>query len=71
MSGHGKFIYEKMLQVSKDETEYFNNSKIYTKEDPKTSPYKKQIPTYLRMLENPRKLSLWLNVLEYQKSPEN
>ena len=40
MSNNGKFICEKMLTVTKDEQEYFNNSKIFTKEANK-SPYKK------------------------------
>lgn len=32
MSENGKLICEKMMQATRDETEYFNNKKIYTKE---------------------------------------
>lgn len=42
MSGNGKLICEKILYASKDENEYFNNKKIFTKEDESSkSPYKK------------------------------
>jgi hypothetical protein len=40
MSGSGKIICEKMMQATKDETEYFNNKKIFTKET-EESKYKK------------------------------
>lgn len=46
---------EKMLQASRDENEYFKKThKIYTKDAIKESKYKRQIPDYLRLMEDPR-----------------
>jgi len=49
----GKALAERMLQVTKDENEYYNNKRIFTKED--QGAYKKQIPDYFRVLDNPGK----------------
>ena len=50
----GKLVTEKMLQASKDEQEYFKRThKIFTKEALKDTVYKRQIPEYLRLMEDP------------------
>lgn len=57
MGENGKRVYEKMLYASKDEQEYFNNKKIYSKDvEGSISPskYKRQIPDYFRMLDDPK-----------------
>lgn len=55
MSINGKRVYEKMLCATKDEQEYFNNKKIYSKDEgPSPSKYKRQIPDYFRMLDDPQ-----------------
>ena len=38
MSQNGKRVYERMLYTTKDEQEYFNNKKVYTKDEDNTSP---------------------------------
>jgi hypothetical protein len=44
-----------MLQASKDEQEYFKRThKIFTKDALKDTVYKRQIPEYLRLMEDPR-----------------
>ena len=44
-----------MLQASRDEHKYFQNTlKIFTKDAIKESVYKRQIPDYLRLMEDPR-----------------
>lgn len=51
----GKLITEKVLYANKDEHEYFKKSnKIFTKDALKESTYKRQIPDYLRLMEDPR-----------------
>ena len=51
----GKLVPEKILQVSRDENQYFKNtSKIFSKDVTKESVYKRQIPEYLRLMEDPR-----------------
>ena len=51
----GKLITEKVMYTSKDEHEYFKKShKIFTKDAIKESTYKRQIPDYLRLMEDPR-----------------
>lgn len=51
----GKLVPEKILQVSRDENQYFKNtSKIFSKDVAKESVYKRQIPDYLRFMEDPR-----------------
>jgi hypothetical protein len=48
-------ITEKVLYANKDEHEYFKKvGKIFTKEALKESVYKRQIPDYLRLMEDPR-----------------
>ena len=43
------------MYTSKDEHEYFKKShKIFTKDAIKESTYKRQIPDYLRLMEDPR-----------------
>ena len=55
--GLGKIVPEKILQSSRDEHEYFKKSnKIFTKDLLKESEYKRQIPDYLRLMEDPSKL---------------
>lgn len=55
VKGLGKLVPEKMLQASKDEQEYFKKTnKIFTKDALKDSVYKRQIPDYLRLMEDPR-----------------
>ena len=45
-----------MLQASKDEQEYFKRThKIFTKDALKDTVYKRQIPEYLRLMEDPSK----------------
>jgi hypothetical protein len=47
-------VTEKMLQASKDEQEYFKRThKIFTKDALKDTVYKRQIPEYLRLMEDP------------------
>jgi hypothetical protein len=47
-----------MLQASKDEQEYFKRThKIFTKDALKDTVYKRQIPEYLRLMEDPSKFS--------------
>jgi len=54
IKGVGKLVTEKMLQASKDEQEYFKRThKIFTKEALKDTVYKRQIPEYLRLMEDP------------------
>ncbi len=55
----GKLITERVMQASKDEQEYFKKTnKIFTKDAIKESKYKRQIPDYLRLMEDPSKLPL-------------
>jgi len=55
MTTTGKLVTEKILQASRDEHKYFENvGKIFTKEALKESEYKRQIPDYLRLMEDPR-----------------
>lgn len=52
----GKLITERVMQASKDEQEYFKKTnKIFTKDAIKESKYKRQIPDYLRLMEDPSK----------------
>lgn len=61
-------VTEKMLQASKDEQEYFKRThKIFTKDALKETVYKRQIPEYLRLMEDPSKLALSL-IEQYRKS---
>ncbi len=41
------------MYANKDEQEYFKNKKIYTKPDPADNKYKRQIPSYFRILDDP------------------
>jgi hypothetical protein len=51
----GKLITEKVMYTTKDEHEYFKRThKIFTKDALKDSTYKRQIPDYLRLMEDPR-----------------
>lgn len=53
--GGGRLVTEKVLQASRDEHEYFKKTnKIFTKDAIKESQYKRQIPDYLRLMEDPR-----------------
>jgi hypothetical protein len=53
-AARGKLVSEKILQASKDEQEYFKKiNKIYTKEAIKESVYKRQIPEFFRIMEDP------------------
>lgn len=45
---------EKILQASKDEQEYFKKThKIFSKDTIKDSIYKRQIPEFFRIMEDP------------------
>lgn len=46
-------MYERILYANKDEQEYFNNKKIFTKQDSEDKQYKRQIPSYFRIMEDP------------------
>ncbi|CDW91057.1 UNKNOWN [Stylonychia lemnae] len=54
MSNNGRQIFEKILQVTKDENDYYNNQKVLTKDQSAATLYKRQIPEYFRVLENPK-----------------
>lgn len=57
-----------MLQASKDEQEYFKRThKIFTKDALKDTVYKRQIPEYLRLMEDPSKIAAMLT-LQYRES---
>jgi hypothetical protein len=62
LTSPGKLVTEKMMQVSRDEQKYFENTgKIFSKEALKESKYKRQIPDYLRLMEDPSKQSYTLS----------
>jgi len=60
----GKQVQENILQVSRDENDYIKkSSKIFSKDVLKESQYKRQIPDYLRIMEDPRNFILTLYLL--------
>eukprot|EP00347_Sterkiella_histriomuscorum_P005317 403357067 len=54
LSNNGRQICEKIMQVSKDEHEYFQDKKVMTNDQSNGFNYKRQIPDYFRVLDNPK-----------------